>query len=327
VEHTLRGEGDQLKEYRLGVEVFGRESSFDPRLDPVVRMAARRLRSKLQDYYETEGVQDPVWIAVPKGSYAAAFSRGASKHGLTSVVVEPSQSTKYGWLAGTALILLLTTVIGAVVYWIRARHSQAAAPNEHLSLAVLPLLNLTGNPDNEYLCDGVTDELTSAVSKLPGVRVVARTSAFKFKNKPEDVRSIGEQLNVASVLEGSLQKSGERLRITVQLIRASDGYHIWSQTYDRHSRDAFAVEDEITQTIADTLRVRLAQAGQPLEGPRPVDVEAHELNLRGRYWLNRRTPPDLWKAIAYFNQSLEKGSRLCAGIPGIGGSLLDTWSQ
>ncbi len=305
VEHTLHGEGGQLKEYRLGVEVFDRDSSFDPRLDPVVRMAARRLRSKLNDYYKAEGIQDPICIAVPKGSYAAAFSRRASKE-LPVAVVELSQRAKYRWLAGIGLVLLFAAVIGTVIYWIRARQSQAAASTQHPSLAVLPLLNLTGNPDNEYLCDGVTDELTSALSKLPGVRVVARTSAFKFKNKPEDVRSIGEQLNVASVLEGSLQKSGDRLRITVQLIRAADGYHVWSQTYDRESRDAFAVEDEITQTIAATLRVRLGQAGQPVEGPRRIDAEACELNLRGRYWLNRRTPPDLWKAIGYFNQALEK---------------------
>ena len=318
VEHTLQGEGGQLKEYRLGVEVFDRESSFDPRLDPVVRMAARRLRSKLKDYYETEGAQDPIWIAVPKGSYAAAFSRGASKQRSTSVVVEPSQPTKYGRLAGIALVLLFATVISTVVYWIRARQSQAAAPTQNPSLAVLPLLNLTGNPDSEYLCDGVTDELTSALSKLPGVRVVARTSAFKFKNKPEDVRSIGEQLNVSSVLEGSLQKSGERLRITVQLIRASDGYHIWSQTYDRNSKDAFAVEDEITQTIAGTLRVRLVQAGQQVEGPRRVDAEAHELNLRGRYWLNRRTPPDSVEGDRVFQPSPRKGSVLRAGVPGFG---------
>ena|ERR1017187_7371264 len=279
VEHTLHGEGRQLKEYRLGVEVFDRDSSFDPRLDPVVRMAARRLRSKLKDYYETEGIQDPIWIAVPKGSYAAAFSRSASKELPISGVVEPSQPAKYRWLAGIGLVLLFATVIGTVVYWIRARQSQAAAPPQHLSLAVLPLLNLTGNPDNEYLCDGVTDELTSALSKMPGVRFV---------------------------LEGSLQKNGERLRITVQLIRAADGYHVWSQTYDRNSNDAFAVDDEITQTIAGTLRVRLVQAGQQVEGPRRLDAEAHELNLRGRYWLNRRTPPDLWKAIEYFNQALEK---------------------
>ena len=305
VERTLHGEGDLLKEYRLGVEVFDRDSSFDPRLDPVVRMAARRLRFKLKDYYETEGLQDPICIAVPKGSYAAAFSPSAPKE-LPVAAVEASQLAKYRWLAGIGLVLLFATVVATVIYWYRARQSQAGVPAQHPSLAVLPLLNLTGNPDNEYLCDGVTDELTSALSKLPGVRVVARTSAFKFKNKPEDVRSIGAQLNVASVLEGSLQKIGDRLRITVQLIRAADGYHEWSQTYDRDGKDAFAVEDEITQTIAATLRVRLGQAGQPTEAPRRVDAEAREVNLRGRYWLNRRTPPDLWKAIGYFNQALEK---------------------
>ncbi len=305
VEHTLHGEGSQLKEYRLGVEVFNRDSSFDPRVDPVVRMTARRLRSKLKQYYESEGIQDPIWIDVPKGSYAAAFSRNASKQLSIVGVVKPSRSRKYAWLAGIGLVLLFAAVVGTAVYRIRDRQLQSAAPAQHPSLAVLPLLNLTGSTDNEYLCDGVTDELTSALSKLPGVRVVARTSAFRFKNKPEDVRSIGEQLNVTSILEGSLQKSGERLRITVQLIRAADGYHVWSQTYDRNSGDAFAVEDEITQTIAATLRIRLAQ-GPQVEALRRTDAEAHELNLRGRYWLNRRTPPDLWKAIAYFNQALEK---------------------
>jgi TolB-like protein/Tfp pilus assembly protein PilF len=305
VERTLHGEGDRLKEYRLGVEVFDRDSSFDPRLDPVVRMAARRLRFKLKDYYETEGLKDPLCIAVPKGSYAAAFSPRAPKE-VPVAVVEAFQFAKHRWLAEIGLVLLFATVVATVIYWYRAREAQAGVPAQHPSLAVLPLLNLTGNPDNEYLCDGVTDELTSALSKLPGVRVVARTSAFKFKNKPEDVRSIGAQLNVASVLEGSLQKIGDRLRITVQLIRAADGYHVWSQTYDRDGGDAFAVEDEITQTIAGTLRVRLGQAGQPTEAPRRIDAEAREVNLHGRYWLNRRTPPDLWKAIGYFNQALEK---------------------
>jgi serine/threonine-protein kinase len=306
VEHTLGGEGEQLKEYRLGVDVFDRDSSFDPRLDPVVRMAARRLRAKLQQYYETEGSQDPIRIEVPKGSYAAGFRRTASKEPPISVVVRQSQATKYGWFAGIVLVLLLAAIVGGIVHWIRGRQPQAAAPTQPVSLAVLPFLNLTGSPDNDYLCDGVTDELTGALSKLPGVLVVARTSAFKFKNKPQDVRSIGEQLNVTSLLEGSVQRSGERVRITVQLVRAGDGYHIWSETYDRNSKDTFAVEDEITQTIAATLRLHLVQAGQQVEGPHQVDPAAHELYLRGRYWSNRRTPPDLWKAIKYFNQALEK---------------------
>lgn len=178
VEHTLHGEGTQLKEYRLGVEVFNRDSSFDPRVDPVVRMAARRLRSKLKQYYESEGIQDPIWIDVPKGSYAAAFSRNASKQLSIVGVVKPSRSTKYEWLVGIGLVLLFAAVVGTAVYRIRSRQLQTAAPTQYPSLAVLPLLNLTGSPDNEYLCDGVTDELTSALSKLPGVRVVARTSAF-----------------------------------------------------------------------------------------------------------------------------------------------------
>ena len=100
VEHTLHGEGRQLKEYRLGVEVFDRDSSFDPRLDPVVRMAARRLRSKLKDYYETEGIQDPIWIAVPKGSYAAAFSRSASKELPISVLLSPLNPQSTGGSPG-----------------------------------------------------------------------------------------------------------------------------------------------------------------------------------------------------------------------------------
>src|SRR5580693_3664896 len=109
VEHTLHGEGSQLKEYRLGVEVFDRDSSFDPRLDPVVRMAARRLRSKLKDYYETEGVQDPICITVPKGSYAAAFSQRGAKE-LPLAVVEPSQPTRYRLLAGIGLVLLFVAI-------------------------------------------------------------------------------------------------------------------------------------------------------------------------------------------------------------------------
>ena len=146
VEHTLHGEGRQLKEYRLGVEVFDRDSSFDPRLDPVVRMAARRLRSKLKDYYETEGIQDPIWIAVPKGSYAAAFSRSASKELPICCVVEPSQPAKYRWLTGIGLVLLFATVIGTGVYWIRARQSQAAALTQHTLYCCTSSLESDGEP-------------------------------------------------------------------------------------------------------------------------------------------------------------------------------------
>jgi len=305
VEHSLHGEGDQLKEYRMGVDVFDREPSFDPRLDPVVRMAARRLRTKLQEYYQTEGVHDPILIDVPKGAYAATFIPVAASQSPANAGSVKQTRLRHLLVVLLAVGVLIATVV-PVVYWKRSHRQTVTDPNQDASIAVLPFLNLTGNHDDEYLSDGLTDELTGALSRLPGLRVISRTSAFKFKGKAEDVRSIGNQLHVTSLLEGSIQKSGDRLRITVQLIRVADGYHIWSETYDRNSKDTFAVEDEIKQTIAGALRIHLARGEQPVERRRFVVAEAHELNLRGRYWLNRRTPRDLYKAAEYFNQALEK---------------------
>ncbi|HKV77203.1 MAG TPA: tetratricopeptide repeat protein [Candidatus Sulfotelmatobacter sp.] len=301
VEHTLQGEGDQLKEYRLGVDVFDRESSFDPRLDPVVRMAARRLRVKLHEYYEGDGATDPIHIDVPKGGYAAAFS-SAPLHPRRIAGEHPKQ--KHSGLVLPTAVLLLAVVIIAM-YWLRQRRPGTAASQES-SIVVLPFLNLTVNQDDEYLSDGLADELTGSLSRIPGLRVIARTSAFKFKGKAEDVRSIGSQLSVTSLLEGSLQRSGQQVRITVQLIRTSDGAHLWAETYDRNASDPFGVEDDITEAITRVLRIRVASLGQPGVGRRPVNSEAHDLYLRGRYWWNRRTPPAVWKSVAYFNQALEK---------------------
>jgi len=301
VEHTVAGEGDQLKEYRLGLEVFDRDSSFDPRLDPVVRMAARRLRTKLDEYYQTEGRDDPICIAIPKGGYAAAFDSNTPRQ--PSSENEPPNSGRFRLLLAAGCVLVFFAA-GAALYWVRARHIPPPAPSRESSIAVLPFLNLTGNQDDEYLSDGLADELTGGLSRLPGLRVTARTSAFKFKGKAEDVRLIGSQPNVASLLEGSVQRRGEQLRITVQLIRASDGSHIWAETYDREANNSFALEDEITQAVTHALRVRLA--AQPSPASRAVNAEAFDLYLRGRYWWSRRTPPAVWKAVAYFNQALEK---------------------
>jgi len=302
VQNTLLGEGDSLKEYRLGLEVFDRNSSFDPRLDPVVRMAARRLRAKLLEYYEGEGGHDPVCIEMPKGGYAAAFSTPVHQ---VSPARAPSQR-KHFWLVLVLSGFLMAFTV-ASVYWIGTLRSRVAAVQaEESSIAVLPFLNLSANQDDEYLGDGLADELTGSLSSVAGLRVIARTSAFKFKGKSEDVRTIGRQLNVASVLEGSLQRRGEEVRITVQLIRTSDGSHLWAETYDRSASNPFAFEDEITSAITRVLRIRLEKNRPSSAAARPLNPEAHDLYLRGRYWWNRRTPPAVWKSVAYFNQALEK---------------------
>ncbi|HTT21306.1 MAG TPA: tetratricopeptide repeat protein [Candidatus Sulfotelmatobacter sp.] len=299
VEHTLKGEGTQLKEYRLGVDVFERPTSFDPRTDPVVRMAARRLRAKLVEYYNGEGPNDPVWIDVPKGSYAASFS--SHLHRTVTSVPEAGPPTRL-WFVLAACVLVLAA-ISVTLRWRAVRHS-SSTDSQGSSIAVLPFLNLTGTQDDEYLSDGLTDELTGALSRLPGLRVIARTSAFKFKGKADDVRSIGNQLSVTSLLEGSVQRNGEKLRVTVQLIRTEDGSHLWAETYDRKTSDSFALEDYVSEAVTRALRLRLATV-QPAASRRSTNPEAHDFYLRGRYWWNRRTPDAVRKSITYFNQSLE----------------------
>lgn len=219
VEETLQDRGSQLKEYLIGVEVFDRTDSYDPRADPVVRSEARRLRSKLLEYYEQEGRKDLVRIHLPKGSYAAVFEAPA---------------------AGTveAQEVRLTTRTGS---------------GKPPSIAVLPFLNLSPSPEDDYLSDGLTEEIIHTLGKVGCGRVVARTSVFQYKGKAYDVRQIGEQLHVGLLLEGSVRRFNERLRITTHLIEANDGYSIWSETYDRSMVDVLAVQEELASSIVATL--------------------------------------------------------------------------
>jgi TolB-like protein/Tfp pilus assembly protein PilF len=171
------------------------------------------------------------------------------------------------------------------------------------SLAVLPFANLSADKENEYFSDGLAEEIINALSQIPGRKVIARTSAFAFKGKHEDVRRIAESLGVANVLEGSVRKSGNRIRITAQLITAADGSHLWSERYDRELRDVFAIQDELSQAIAEKLRVRLA-GGRPLVKRSTENVEACNFYLKGRYQANKWTPEALAKSKEYFEQSI-----------------------
>ena len=182
----------------------------------------------------------------------------------------------------------------------------AAAPRERLSIAVLPFLNLSADPENEYFSDGMTDELTNALAKIAGLRVTARTSAFAFKGKERDVKDIGRRLGVGTLLEGSVRKVGNRLRIGAQLVNTGDGYQIWSETYDRDLTDVFAVQDEISRTIAGALKVRLG-AGEDasLVEPGTTNLEAYNLYLKGRFHSSRRTPDGLKLAIECFQTAIE----------------------
>jgi serine/threonine-protein kinase len=190
------------------------------------------------------------------------------------------------------------------------------------SIAVLPFVNMSGDKENEYFSDGLAEEILNALTKLAGLKVVARTSAFAFKDRNEDVRGIGETLGATHVLEGSVRKSGNRVRITAQLIATADGCHLWSERYDREMIDIFAIQDEISDAIVNVLRLKLAKAsGQPAV-KRPVNPAAFEAYLKGRYFWNKRTESDLNKSIEYFNQALALEPSYALAYAGLSDTLI-----
>jgi len=207
----------------------------------------------------------------------------------------------------------------------------------HQSIVVLPFTNMSSDPENEFFADGITEEIINALAQIEDLRVVARTSAFSFKGKHVDLRTVGGRLNVTTVLEGSVHKSGKRLRIMAQLINVADGYHLWSERYDRELQDIFEVQDEIARTIADRLKLTLVRpstdAGIPFltldEGPERTErqkplvraatknLEAYQLYLKGRFHWNKRTPDESRKAIEYFHEAIGKDPTYALAYTGL----------
>ena len=172
------------------------------------------------------------------------------------------------------------------------------------TIAVLPFVDMSPQRDQEYFCDGITEEIINALTSIKGLKVVSRTSSFQFKGEAYDVRKVGEQLGVQTILEGSVRKLGNRFRITAQHVNVADGYHLWSRRFDREMEDVFAVQDEISQAIVENLRLKLVGGEkQTIVKKRTTDVEAYNQYLRGRYHLNRRGYEDILKAIECFEQS------------------------
>jgi serine/threonine-protein kinase len=185
----------------------------------------------------------------------------------------------------------------------RGATSAAAESGAVRSLAVLPFANLSADKENEYFSDGLAEEIINALARLPGLRVAARTSSFSFRGKEADVREISAKLNVENILEGSVRKAGNRIRLTVQLVSAADGYHLWSERYDREMTDVFVIQDEICQAIVERLRVGLA-AGHPLVKRYTENVEAYNLHLMARYHLYKFTPDGLAKGRDHYEQAI-----------------------
>ena len=225
--------------------------------------------------------------------------------------------------AALVLVLLVATLALAVPFY-RHRNLTTSSPPEK-SIAVLPFADLSEAKDQEYFCDGISEEILDALAKVDGLRVVGRTSSFSFKGENANVSEVGKKLNVANVLEGTLRREGNRVRITAELINAHNGFHLWSETYERELQGVFAVQDEITRSIVNALKVKLAVS---LRVHEQRNTEAYELYLQGLFFSNKSSEADLRRALNFFQSAIEKDptfSRAWTGIAKVWYFLADVY--
>ena len=239
--------------------------------------------------------------------------------------IEPNKSIarRTGRKIVAVTIALGLVAAGLFVYQlVRSKSSTPASALSAIitnkSIAVLPFDNLSDDKSNAYFTEGVQDEILTRLAKVSDLKVIARTSTQRFKSAPENLPDIARQLGVANILEGSVQKVGDQVRVNVQLINAMTNAHLWADIYDRKLTDIFAVESDIAKSIADTLRAKLSSSAEHVLASRPTEnPEAHELYLRGRYFWNRRTGANLQKAADYFQQAIGKDPAYALAYSGL----------
>jgi len=295
VERHLEGKDIELKESLIAIEVFGRKPDYDPKQDSIVRSEAARLRGRLAEFYAGQGRSDAMVIELPKGGYIPVFR-----------MVETSQPRKRHGIRFALVAAALVVVAGAGWWWL-------ARTQSNVVIAVLPLENLGDGPANNAFADGLTDEIISNLSAIEGLGVRSRTSSFAFKGKPHNVREAGQQLKADYLLEGSVLRAGDKLRVNAQLVRVHDDLALWSGRFDREVNDVFAIQDEISRAIVNQLRLNIGRGRRRYE----TSVEAYDLYLRAR-----AVPmPSLSgpaKAIGLFEQAIAKDPAFAPAYAGMG---------
>jgi TolB-like protein/Tfp pilus assembly protein PilF len=218
-------------------------------------------------------------------------------------------------------VAILAVLAAFYISGLRDRLRCRAGPGRIESLAVLPLDNLSHDPEQDYFADGMTEELITDLAKISALRVISRTSVMRYRRTEKPLSQIAQELNVDGVVEGSVQRSGNRVRITAQLIQAATDKHLWAESYERDLRDVLSLQDEVARAIASEIKVKLTPQEQTrLASARPVNPEAHGLYLKGRYYWNKRTPETLKKSLEYFQQAIEKDPGYAPAYAGLADS-------
>jgi adenylate cyclase len=295
-----RHEGYFRREWRLAVERTGDMAEDVAFLLPVVVDNTPDATARVPD-----GFRAVQWSRLPDGQTSPAFVERVQR--LLSPASPITSSSP-------------ASAVPAAVK--RAPPDQPRGTSARKAIAVLPLANMSADPENEYFSDGITEDIINALAKVPGIQVASRTSSFAFKGKDVDLHHIGEKLGVTSVLSGSVRKVGNRIRIVVQFVNAESGYHIWSETYDRQLEDVFAIQDEISRAIVDALKLQLVDGRADLVVP-TADIEAYNLYLKGRFFFNKYTESGLRRGLDFFQQALMRDTGFARAFAGIA----DCWSH
>jgi TolB-like protein/Tfp pilus assembly protein PilF len=329
VTETLAGRGERLKGYNIAVEVFDRPESFDPAVDPLVRIEAARLRDKLREYYESEGQNDPIRVDLPKGAYAphieirrpvANKADALAQNGSTGTA-----RTRWGFLEtpfrtlGTSIIAILLLLLAGFGAW--QRWNSFAPLPEKASIAVLPFESIGNDPKWDRFADGITEDIVIDLSHSKDLFVVARNSTEAYRGKPADVRAVGRDLGVRYVLEGSIQPSGDQIRVTALLIDTRTGGNVWSDRYDRPATELFKVQSDVTEKIAATLtgyEGAVAEAERSLIRRKPPsDLTAYDTYLLGMEAKHKVTQEGLDEGERLFRRALEIDPQLARAYVGL----------
>jgi TolB-like protein/Flp pilus assembly protein TadD len=278
VTETIEGRGERLKEFVVGVEVFGKDDSFDPRNDPIVRVQARRLRAQLTRYYSEEGRDDDLAIELPKGGYTPVFR--LLKSGTLKRPFSPA------FVSRNAIL-------------------------------VLPFSDHSPAGDQNYFCQGISEEIIHTLAGIEGLRLVAWSGAA-YPDSQHQGRDAAERLNAAMFVSGSLRTSGANARITTNLIDTQSGRYLWSGSIDRTMEDIFAIQEEIAKAVAEQLKSELAGGIHSSSARRPTEnLAAYNLYVQGRYHLSQRTEEGLRKAVEFFERAIVENAQYAQAYSGL----------
>lgn len=292
VEQHLAGKDGELKESVIAVNVLGRRPDHDPKQDSIVRTEAARLRARLSEYYLVNGKDDPLVIELPKGGYVPVLHTVV--HAVETGTPGPVPATnarRWPLLAAALACLVVLVAFGWRLF-----------QNAPIPIAVLPLHNVSPDPAEDYFADGLTGEIISNLSIIEGLAVRSQTSSFAFKGKQQSVREAGRQLAADYILEGTVLRAGQQLRITAQLVRVRDDFPMWSGRYDRELTDVFVIQDEISRGIVNSLRLKLGRGRRRYE----TSMEAYDLYLRASAMELEQGIVGIDKSIGPFEQVIAK---------------------